>query len=105
MVADYQYFLVIKFFEACQLWKAFSANSLDFLHKVEFLARFYFFQENLQEDFVDVLDWVGGYVGGQGEDLTKWDSFEVLGGLRATGIEVDGDEVPEDDEVEYVDSL
>ena len=69
------------------------------LDYVELLVRFDFFEKNLEEDFVDVLDRIGGYVGSETEDLSEWDRFEVEGGVGAVRIEVDGDEVPEDYEI------
>ena len=50
-------------------------------------------------------DRVGGDIRSEIEDLLQRDSFEVAGGLRATGVEVDRDEVPEDDVIKPMESL
>ena len=64
-------------------------DSFDFMNEAELLAWFDFFQEDLEEHFVDVLDWVDGDARGEGQNLDQRDRFEVVGGLRAERIEVD----------------
>ena len=51
------------------------------------------------------MDRVGVDVRGEAEDLDKRNSFEVVGGLRAVRIKVDGDEVSENYEVDGPSSL
>ena len=50
--------------EACQLREGSFTDLSDFIDEAKFLACFYLFEENIEEDLVDVLDWVGGDVGG-----------------------------------------
>ena len=92
-------------FEACEFsWCSFTAL-FHFFYETEPLARVDLVEEHLEEDLVDVLDWVGGDVGGEIEDLGERDRFEVEGWLGAAGVEVDADEVSEEDEVESAGSL
>ena len=93
------------FFKAGELRKPALANPFKLFYEAELLAWFYLIEQDLKEDFIDVLDWVSGDVGGKIEDLGERDGLEVSGGVWAIWIQVDRYQVPEDDEVEMADPL
>ena len=65
----------MEFFKAFELDETLCTDSFYFFNKFELLAWFDVSEEDVEEDFVDILDGVGGDVGGECEDFEEWDGF------------------------------